>query len=147
VFDRDAMSTAHDVQEQSTVREATTTLELALPVHNEERDLERSVRRLRHYLDTRFPVATVVTIADNASTDATWSIAEQLAEELEGVRAVRVDRKGRGRALREVWSASRARVVAYMDKGGPRLRLRRQHQRNPVLRRLSYRGEAATPRH
>ncbi|HEY3702181.1 MAG TPA: glycosyltransferase, partial [Acidimicrobiales bacterium] len=79
------------------------------------RDLERSVRRLRDYLDTRFPLTTVVTIADNASTDATWSIAERLADELAGVRAVRLDRKGRGRALRAVWSASRARVVAYMD--------------------------------
>jgi glycosyltransferase involved in cell wall biosynthesis len=109
------MSTAHDVREQSTVREVTTTLELAVPVYNEERDLELSVRRLRHYLDTRFPVSTVVTIADNASTDATWSIAEHLAEELDGVRALRVDRKGRGRALREVWRASQARVVGYMD--------------------------------
>ncbi len=26
-----------------------------------------------------------------------------------------IDRKGRGRALREVWSASDAAVVAYMD--------------------------------
>jgi glycosyltransferase involved in cell wall biosynthesis len=109
------MPTAHDVHEQSTVREATTTLELAVPVYNEERHLERSVRRLRQYLDTRFPVSTVVTIADNASTDATWSIAEHLAEELEGVRALRVDSKGRGRALREAWSASQARVVGYMD--------------------------------
>src|SRR5262249_59617551 len=30
-------------------------------------------------------------------------------------RAVHLDRKGRGRALREVWSVSTARVVAYMD--------------------------------
>ncbi len=67
------------------------------------------------YLDRCFPVSTLVTIADNASTDATWSIAERLAGELEGVRALRVDRKGRGRALRAVWSASPARVVAYMD--------------------------------
>jgi putative flippase GtrA len=38
-----------------------------------------------------------------------------LAGQLEGVRAVRIDRKGRGRALRAAWSASRAAVVAYMD--------------------------------
>ena len=115
VLDRVAMSTAQDVQHQSSARDTTETLELAVPVHNEERDLEGSVRRLRHYLDTRFPLSTVVTIADNASTDATWSIAERLAGELEGVRAVRLDRKGRGRALRAVWTASKAHVVAYMD--------------------------------
>jgi glycosyltransferase involved in cell wall biosynthesis len=109
------MSTAQDVQEESAAQDRTTTLEIAVPVHNEERDLERSVRGLRDYLDTRFPVTTVVTIADNASTDATWSIAQRLADELEGVRAIRLDRKGRGRALRAVWGASPARVVAYMD--------------------------------
>src|SRR4051812_5563363 len=103
------MSTAQDVQHRSAARETSTTLEIAVPVHNEERELERSVRRLRHYLDTRFPVTTVITIADNASTDATWSIAECLADELEGVRAVRLDRKGRGRALRAVWGASQGR--------------------------------------
>jgi len=115
VVDRDGMSTAQEVQDRSEVRDTTATLELAIPVFNEERDLETSVRRLRRYLDGCFPVSTLVTIADNASTDATWSIAERLAGELEGVRALRVDRKGRGRALRAVWSASPARVVAYMD--------------------------------
>ena len=115
MVDRDGMSTAQEVQDRSEVRDTTATLELAIPVFNEERDLETSVRRLRRYLDGCFPVSTLVTIADNASTDATWSIAERLAGELEGVRALRVDRKGRGRALRAVWSASPARVVAYMD--------------------------------
>jgi putative flippase GtrA len=57
----------------------------------------------------------VITIADNASTDHTWGIACRLAGQLEGVRAVRLDRKGRGRALRAAWSASSAAVVAYMD--------------------------------
>ena len=109
------MSTAQDVQGSSRAADTTATLELAVPVHNEERHLERSVRRLRQYLDTRFPLSTVITIADNASTDATWRIAQRLADQLEGVQALRQDRKGRGRALRAVWTASPARVVAYMD--------------------------------
>jgi glycosyltransferase involved in cell wall biosynthesis len=109
------MSTAQDAHHRSAARGTTATVEIAVPVHNEERDLERSVRRLRDYLDSRFPLSTIVTIADNASTDATWSIAERLADEIEGVRALRLERKGRGRALRAVWGASRARVVAYMD--------------------------------
>jgi putative flippase GtrA len=109
------MSTAQDVQDSSRARGTTATLELAVPVHNEEQHLERSVRRLRQYLDTRFPLSTVITVADNASTDATWRIAKRLAAELEGVQALRLDRKGRGRALRAVWTASPARVVGYMD--------------------------------
>src|SRR5437870_607271 len=53
--------------------------------------------------------------SSNASTDGTWVDARRLAGELEGVRAVHLDESGRGRALRAVWSASRASVVAYMD--------------------------------
>ena len=93
----------------------TATVEIVVPVYNEQRSLETSVRKLRRYLDERFPFPTVVTIADNASTDGTWDIASGLAAQLRGVRAVHLSEKGRGRALRQVWSASDADVVAYMD--------------------------------
>ncbi len=90
-------------------------VDIVIPVHNEEIDLEPSVRRLHDDLTRRFPFEWVVTIADNASTDHTWPIACRLAGELDGVRAVRLPRKGRGRALRATWSSSEAGVVAYMD--------------------------------
>jgi hypothetical protein len=90
-------------------------VEIVLPVFNEEDDLEWSVRRLRAYLDGAFPFNAIVTIADNASTDATWRIASALADQIPGVRAVHLDAKGRGRALRVTWLASEADVVAYMD--------------------------------
>ncbi|HEV3265512.1 MAG TPA: bifunctional glycosyltransferase family 2/GtrA family protein [Acidimicrobiales bacterium] len=90
-------------------------VEIVVPVYNEEQALEPSIRRLRAYLDTSFPFQAVVTIADNASSDATWERATALAAELEGVRAVHLAEKGRGRALRAVWSTSAAEVVAYMD--------------------------------
>ena len=91
------------------------TVEIVVPVFNEEADLERSVRRLHRYLSARFPFTWIVTIADNASTDHTWGIACRLASELDGVHALRLERKGRGRALRAAWSSSPASVVAYMD--------------------------------
>jgi hypothetical protein len=91
------------------------TVEIVVPVYNEERDLAPSVRRLRAYLDDGFPFRAVITIADNASTDGTWAIAESLATADGAVRAVHLDQKGRGRALKRVWLASRAEVVAYMD--------------------------------
>src|SRR4051812_22688182 len=90
-------------------------VEIVLPVHNEEGDLARSVHRLHDFLSTSFPLRWRVTIADNASVDATWPIACQLVEDLDGVRAVRLAEKGRGRALRRVWADSDATVVAYMD--------------------------------
>src|SRR6266571_5472762 len=90
-------------------------VEIVIPVRDEERDLEPSIRRLVSYLAGRFPFRAVVTIADNGSTDGTWAAARALAAELDGVRAVRLDRPGRGHALRSTWSASRAAVLAYMD--------------------------------
>ncbi|MBN9618643.1 MAG: glycosyltransferase [Actinobacteria bacterium] len=94
---------------------ATLDVEIVVPVFNEEADLEASVRRLHAYLHDDFPFAAAITIAENASNDSTWTHAQRLAAELDGVRAVHLDAKGRGRALQHVWASSQARVVAYMD--------------------------------
>jgi putative flippase GtrA len=94
---------------------AGTELEIVVPVYNEEVGLETSVRRLHAFLGNGFPFGARVTIADNASTDATPAIARRLAGELPGVELLRLERKGRGRALRAAWSASEAPVVVYMD--------------------------------
>jgi glycosyltransferase involved in cell wall biosynthesis len=91
------------------------TVEIAIPVFNEQRSLERSVRELRAFLADSFPYPARIVIADNASEDATPYIGERLAAELDGVEYLRLPQKGRGRALRAVWSRSRADVVAYMD--------------------------------
>ena len=86
-----------------------------IPVRNEERGLAPGVRRLDAYLGEAFPFTTRITIADNGSTDGTWQQARALAAELPRVRAVRLERPGRGGALRSIWPASDADVVAYMD--------------------------------
>jgi putative flippase GtrA len=90
-------------------------VDVVIPVHNEEGDLERSVRRLHTYLTLCFPFPARITIADNGSTDGTWGIAQRLAAEVRGVRAVHLPEKGRGGALAAVWQDSDAPVVAYMD--------------------------------
>src|SRR5256886_7455105 len=90
-------------------------VDIAMPVYNEERDLERSVRRLRRYLDHQFPFEARITVVDTASPDATWAIARRLVLELRGVRAVRLESKGRGRAIRHAWEEGDAAIVAYMD--------------------------------
>src|SRR3989441_5343980 len=94
---------------------STPVLDIAIPVYNEERDLEPNVRRLRAYLDARFPFSARITVVDNASTDGTWDIARALALELPSVRAQRLREKGRGRAVRHAWLGSDAAIVAYMD--------------------------------
>ncbi|MEU4652150.1 bifunctional glycosyltransferase family 2/GtrA family protein [Nocardia fluminea] len=90
-------------------------LDVVIPVYNEEVDLGLCVRRLHAYLRAGFPFTARITIADNASTDATLAVAELLAAELDGVEVLHLDAKGRGRALRTAWEASDAAVVAYMD--------------------------------
>jgi putative flippase GtrA len=90
-------------------------LDVVVPVYNEEAALADSVRRLHAHLRDNFPFPARITIADNASIDATPQIAAELADELSDVRFVRLEQKGRGRALHAVWSASDAQVFAYMD--------------------------------
>jgi putative flippase GtrA len=90
-------------------------LDVVVPVYNEEVALAGSVRRLHRYLADALPFPARITIADNASLDGTPRIAAQLAAELDGVRVVRLEQKGRGRALNAVWSNSDAPVLAYMD--------------------------------
>ena len=90
-------------------------VEIVVPVHNEAAGLERSVRRLHRFLSDGFPFTWRIVIADNASVDATPEIARRLALTLPSVRHLRLEQKGRGRALRAAWSASPAKVVAYMD--------------------------------
>ena len=90
-------------------------LEVVVPVHNEEADLARSVRRLHEHLSAELPYPFRITVADNASTDGTLRVAMSLRAELEHVDVVHLAQKGRGRALSEVWSRSDAAVLAYMD--------------------------------
>jgi len=90
-------------------------VEVVIPVRNEERDLGPSVLRLHAYLRDRFPFTARITIADNGSSDGTWAVASALEAEFSSVRAVRIERPGRGGALRSVWLASDADIYAYMD--------------------------------
>jgi len=90
-------------------------VDVVVPVYNEEAQLASNVRRLRSYLDRDFPFAAIVTIVDNGSTDATPVIAANLSTELDGVRVLHLQNKGRGRALRAAWSMSEADVVVYTD--------------------------------
>ncbi|WP_345417904.1 bifunctional glycosyltransferase family 2/GtrA family protein [Pseudonocardia xishanensis] len=96
-------------------RGARVVLDIVVPVHNEQADLETSVRRLHAHLRATFPYSFRITVADNASTDSTPLIGARLAAEIPEVRLHRLEQKGRGRALHTVWSASDAQVLAYCD--------------------------------
>lgn len=89
-------------------------VEIVVPVYNEQRSLRPSILALHSYTQT-MPWTSRIVIADNASTDDTELLGRNLADELPGVEYLRLDQKGRGRALRLAWSLANARVVSYMD--------------------------------
>ena len=89
-------------------------LDIVIPVYNEEIALVGSVETVRAQLKS-LGYSYRVTIADNASTDATSLLAHQLAHRYPDVRVLSLTRKGRGHALKEAWSRSEAAVLVYMD--------------------------------
>ncbi|MDQ0582032.1 bifunctional glycosyltransferase family 2/GtrA family protein [Streptomyces rishiriensis] len=93
----------------------TPVLDVVIPVYNEEKDLQPCVQRLHDHLTRTFPYSFRITIADNASTDTTPVVAQRLEARIPEVKSFRLEQKGRGRALRTVWSASDAPILAYMD--------------------------------
>jgi glycosyltransferase involved in cell wall biosynthesis len=90
-------------------------VDVVVPVHNEQGVVTASIRRLHDYLSRALPLRWRIVIADNASTDETLRIAMALAEDLPGVKLLALTEKGRGRALRAAWERSEADVVCYMD--------------------------------
>jgi glycosyltransferase involved in cell wall biosynthesis len=90
-------------------------VDVVIPVYDGERVLAASVRRLHSFLSAELPFSWRIVIVDNGSTDRTPAIAARLSDELPRLRTLRLEAKGRGRALRAAWSASDARVVCYMD--------------------------------
>jgi glycosyltransferase involved in cell wall biosynthesis len=90
-------------------------VDIIIPVYNEERDLPNSIRKLTGFLQANLSQAWRVVIADNASTDGTRSVAEELCRQHRGVDYLYLPQKGRGRALRAAWLASTADLVGYMD--------------------------------
>ena len=91
------------------------TVDVVLPVFNEEHVLERSVRVLHIFLTDNLRHDWRIVVADNGSRDQTYEIAQRLEGELENVVALHIPEAGRGRALTRAWLDSEADILAYMD--------------------------------
>lgn len=93
------------------------TVEIVIPVLNEERALPPCVEKLSSFLAQSLAEHDwKIVIADNGSTDATLDVCKRLASERPNdVGYVHLDVRGRGLALRTAWLASEADIVAYMD--------------------------------
>ncbi|MGW1676719.1 glycosyltransferase [Saccharopolyspora sp. NPDC002376] len=107
------MSAVQQLDVGSRASRRTATVDVVIPVYNEEHSLPGCLEVLSKHLTAGFPFSWIITIVDNASSDATLSVAHELAGAMDRVRVLHLDRKGRGLALRTAWGY----------KGdGPRLR-------------------------
>jgi glycosyltransferase involved in cell wall biosynthesis len=93
----------------------TATVDVVIPVYNEERALPHTIQKLTGFLKTNLDNPWQIIIADNASTDNTRIVSKKLCREHRGVNYLYLPQKGRGRALRTAWLESDADIVSYMD--------------------------------
>lgn len=92
------------------------TVDIVIPVLNEDAELASSVETLRTFLIDHCPYSWKIVVADNGSRDATPRICQDLKAGYPGeVDFIRLEQRGRGRALRMAWTQSTADVVCYMD--------------------------------
>ena len=91
-------------------------IEIVVPVLNEEQGLSSSISTLHKFLSSELEEYNwLITIADNGSTDSTLDIAKQLSAEYGEIKCIHLSERGRGRALRKAWLDSTADIVAYTD--------------------------------
>ena len=90
-------------------------IDIVIPVLNEERALPGTVATLRDFLRDAIPNPWRIVIADNGSDDSTPEVGRGLADEHTDVAYLRLEQRGRGRALRRAWLESEADLVSYMD--------------------------------
>lgn len=91
-------------------------VEITIPVYNEEKELEKNITTLFNFCDKSLRAYDWhITIADNASTDNTPVIAATLANKNPKILYFRLEQKGRGRAVKRVWSQSKCDYCIYMD--------------------------------
>ena len=91
-------------------------LNIVIPVYNEENEVEESVGTLHAFLLQNLKdMDWEITIADNASTDKTLELATGLTKKYKRVHVNHLAQKGRGRAVKYAWTHCNHDLLAYMD--------------------------------
>lgn len=91
-------------------------VEITVPVYNEEKELAKNILTLLHFCEKNLKnYDWHITIADNASNDNTPIIGATLAKNTTKISLFRLEQKGRGRAVKRVWSQSGSDFCVYMD--------------------------------
>jgi len=91
-------------------------VEITVPVYNEEKELEKNILTLYNFCSKNLKTYDWhITIADNASLDNTPIIATTLTKKYPNILHFRLEQKGRGRAVKRVWSTSQSDFCFYTD--------------------------------
>jgi len=92
------------------------TVEITIPVYNEEEQLEANIFTLARYCSKKLiQYDWKITIADNGSTDKTAHLSQELSKKKSQIRSVHLGQQGRGRAVKSVWGKAKADYYVYMD--------------------------------
>lgn len=91
-------------------------INITVPVLNEENKLEASISRVVRFVEEHLTTHRFeIVIADNGSSDQTPEIGQELSRRYPSVKYLHIGERGRGRALSQVWLASDADIMSYMD--------------------------------
>ena len=91
-------------------------IKVVLPVYNEEKELEENTLKLRDFLINNLSSYDFeIQIADNASIDGTARVGQKLENRYGEISFLRLEQKGRGRAIKKSWSVKNADIYIYMD--------------------------------
>ncbi|MFH0864203.1 MAG: glycosyltransferase [Candidatus Gottesmanbacteria bacterium] len=88
---------------------------IVIPVFNEEKDLLECIQRLKKVLEIIDTVTWQIVIADNASNDNTPDIARLISKDDTRLIYLRLEQKGRGRAIKKAWTQFPSDIYVYMD--------------------------------
>lgn len=91
-------------------------VEIVIPIYNEQEELVKNITKLHSFVKNNlYTYAWSITIADNASTDSSFVLAQKLARSKTGIKCLHLEQKGRGRAVKKAWRQSAADILVYMD--------------------------------
>lgn len=91
-------------------------VDIVVPVYNEGRILENSIKTLVSFLRKNLKYKWHVVIVNNGSIDNTPKKARELCRLFPGIISYfHLPEKGRGGALAKIWMESKADIVSYMD--------------------------------
>ena len=90
-------------------------VDIVIPVLNEQEALPVCIARLQNYISENIDQKCNIIIADNGSNDDTPKVSKHLVSEYENIKYIRIPERGRGLALKTVWSKSESDIVCYMD--------------------------------